>query len=67
MSNEYCYVVTSRDGNPYDIGVFMTFASLIQYFKTVEKWKISDSITPEEFETTCARVWISVSKMRVYK
>ncbi len=59
-------MVTSQDGNPYDIGVFMTFASLIQYFKSVEKWDISDSITLEEFVTMCARVWISVSEMRVY-
>jgi len=66
MSDNYCYVVTSQDGNPYDIGVFMTFSSLIQYFKAVEKWNISSSITPEEFEAMCARVWISVSKMRVY-
>lgn len=59
-------MVASQDGNPYDIGVFMTFASLIQYFKTVEKWNISDSITMEEFVEKCARVWISVSKMRVF-
>ena len=61
-----CFVVTSRDGNPYDIGVFMTFKALIEYFKTSEKWKISDSITFEEFEAMCEKVFISVSKMDVF-
>lgn len=65
--DNYCYVVTSEDGNLYDIGVFMTFESLIKYFKTVKKWKISESVTFEEFVAMCAREWISVSIMRVFK
>ena len=29
----YCYVVKCRDGNEYDVGVFMTFDGLKKYFK----------------------------------
>lgn len=64
--DKYCFVVTSEDGNPYDIGVFMTFESMIKHFTAVEKWKLGDSITLEEFVAKCARVWISVSKMKVF-
>jgi hypothetical protein len=62
---KYCYVVTSHDGNPYDIGVCMSFESLIKYFKTVEKWKISNSITLDELINMGERVFISISKMKV--
>ena len=62
---DYCFVVTSHDGNPYDIGVFMTFESLTKYFKTIKNWKFSDSITIEEFSAMCARVFIRVTKMNV--
>lgn len=65
--DKYCYVVISKDGNPYDIGVFMTFESMIAYFRKVQNWKLGDSITPEEFAAKCARVWISVSKMKVFE
>ena len=61
----YCYVVKSNDGNPYDIGVFMTFESMIKYFKTKQNLKFSDSITPEDFITMCDRVFIDVSEMQI--
>jgi len=64
--DKYCFVVTSKEGNPYDIGVFMTFESMIKHFKMDRKWILGDSITPEEFAAMCARVWISVSKMKVF-
>jgi hypothetical protein len=64
--DKYCFVVRSEEGNPYDIGVFMSFESMIKYFKVDRKWKIGDSITPEEFAAMCARVWIMVSEMKVF-
>lgn len=64
--NMECYVVTCSDGNPYDIGVFMTFESLKNYFKNKKNWKLSDSITLEELQNRCDRVWIDVRKMKVY-
>ncbi len=65
VKESYCYVVKSNDGNPYDIGVFMTFESLIKYFKTTTNWKFSDSITPEDSITMCDRVFIDVSEMKI--
>lgn len=66
VAQTYCYVVESQDGNPYNIGVFMTFESLIKYFKSKENLKFSDSITEPEFIDMCERVFIIVDKMKVF-
>jgi len=61
----YCYVVKSEDGNPYDIGVFMEFKSLKQYFKKTMEWKFSKLITEEQFIKMCCDNYIIVDKMEI--
>ena len=62
---KYCYVVKSEDGNPYDIGVFMEFKSLKQYFKKTMEWKFSKLITEEQFIKMCCDNYIIVDKMEI--
>jgi len=61
----YCFVVKSRDGNEYDIGVFMTFEALLKYFKTEMEWQFSKSITEEQFIKKCKDAYIIVDKMEI--
>jgi hypothetical protein len=61
----YCYVVKSEDGNSYDIGVFMKFKSLKQYFKKTMEWKFSKLITEEQFIKMCCDNYIIVNKMEI--
>ena len=61
----YCYVVKSEDDNSYDIGVFMEFKSLKQYFKKTMEWKFSKLITEEQFIKMCCDNDIIVDKMEI--
>jgi hypothetical protein len=61
----YCYVVKSEDDNSYDIGVFMEFKSLKQYFKKTMEWKFSKLITEEQFIKMCCDNYIIVDKMEI--
>ena len=61
----YCYVVKSEDGNSYDIGVFMEFKSLKQYFKKTMDWKFNKLITEEQFIKMCCDNYIIVDKMEI--
>jgi len=61
----YCYVVKSEDDNSYDIGVFMEFKSLKQYFKKTMEWKFSKLITEEQFIKMCEDEYFTIDKMEI--
>ena len=61
----YCYVVKCRDGNEYDVGVFITFEALKKHFKEDMEWKFNKKITEDAFIKMCEDEYFTIDKMEI--
>ena len=61
----FCYVVKCRDGNEYDVGVFMTFDGIKKYFKEEMEWKFNKNIKEDKFIKMCEDAYFTIDKMEI--